>query len=131
MGGRGAASGMSADRHGNRKNIYGSQYRTVLQDDNIKFVTKNDRGSETLMETMTPGRIYVETGGNDILRIIFFGEDNRRNHVIERNKRTGEWHAHNGYHHSEYSESRHDPLNDDDKIVLAKVKSLWYKYRGA
>lgn len=127
MGGRGSSSGMSADKHGNPKNEYGSQYRTVFESGNIKFVTKNTRESETLMETMTAGRVYVETGGNDLLRIVFFDEGNKRNHVIERDKRTGKWHAHNGYFHSEKSDSRHDELNDDDKRMLAKVKKLWYK----
>lgn len=41
---------------------YGSQYHTVLADGNIKFVEKNDRTSESLMETMTKGRVYVEVG---------------------------------------------------------------------
>lgn len=48
MGGRGASSGMS-----DKGNEYGSQYHTVLESENIKFVSKNKRTSETLMETMT------------------------------------------------------------------------------
>ena len=129
MGGRGSSSGMSVDRNGNPMNPYGSQYRTVLVSDNIKFVTKNTRASETLMETMTPGRVYVETGGDDLLRIVFFDGENKRNHVIERDKRTNKWHAHNGYHHYENSDSRHDPLNAYDKILLAKVKKLWHNHK--
>ena len=69
MGGRGSSSGMFVK---GRK--YGSQYHTVLADGNIKFVEKNDRTSESLMETTTKGRVYVEVGGNDVLRIIFFDE---------------------------------------------------------
>ena len=91
MGGRGAASGMSVDKHGNPKNKYGTQYNTLLKVGNIKFVSKVSRQSETLMETMTKGRVYVEVGGKDLLRIVFFDENNKRNHVIERDKRTGEW----------------------------------------
>ena len=126
MGGRGSSSGFSVDKHGNPKNIYGSQYHTVLESGNIKFVTKNMRESETLMETMTAGRIYVETGGDDLLRILFFDKDNKRNHVIERDKRTDKWHVHNGYKHSENGTSHHEPLNDDDKRILAEVKKMWY-----
>ena len=65
FGGRGASSGIS-----DKGNEYGSQYHTVLESKNIKFVSKNKRTSETLMETMTKGRIYVEVGGEDLLRII-------------------------------------------------------------
>ena len=54
MGGRGASSGISD--YGNK---YGSQYRTLYQDGNIKFVQKNSRTSETLMETMTQKGGYM------------------------------------------------------------------------
>ena len=128
MGGRGASSGFSFDKNGNPKNKYGSQYHTVLQSDDIKFVTKNTRDSETLMETQTPGRVYVEVGGKDLLRVVFFDKDNKRNHVIERDKRTDEWHTHNGHLHSEYGEAQHEPLSDDDKRMLAKIKNLWYNH---
>lgn len=124
MGGRGSSSGISTSG-----NHYGSQYRTVLESGNIKFVAKNIRQSETLMETMTAGRVYVETGGDDLLRIVFFDEDNKRNHVIERDKRTDKWHAHNGYYHHENSASQHDPLNAYDKILLAKVEKLWHNHK--
>lgn len=123
MGGRGASSGLSA-----KGKPYGSQYRSVLESGDFKFVTKNTRESETLMETMTPGRVYVEVGGNDLLRIVFFDKDNKRNHVIERDKRTDEWHTHNGYLHAEYGTAQHEPLSDDDKRTLAEVKRLWYKH---
>ena len=128
MGGRGASSGFSFDKDGNPMNVYGSQYHTVLESGSIKFVTKNTRDSETLMETRTPGRIYVEVGGKDLLRIVFFDKDNKRNHVIERDKRTDKWHTHNGYFHTEYGEAQHEPLNDDDKRTLAEVKRLWYNH---
>lgn len=125
MGGRGASSGIS-----DKGNKYGSQHHTVLESENIKFVSKNKRSSETLMETMTKGRIYVEVGGNDLLRIISFDESNKRNHVIERDKRSGEWHVHNGYFHAEHGTSQHEPLNDIDKRLLDKVRKLWYNNKG-
>ena len=126
MGGRGSSSGWSVDKHGNQKNKYGTQYHTILESGNIKFVSKNTRDAETLMETMTAGRVYVETGGDNLLRIVFFDEENKRNHVIERDKRTNKWHVHNGYYHFETGKSQHEPLNAYDKILLAKVKKLWY-----
>ena len=121
FGGRGASSGIS-----DKGNEYGSQYHTVLESKNIKFVSKNKRTSETLMETMTKGRIYVEVGGEDLLRIISFDKTNKRNHVIERDKHSDEWHVHNGYFHTEYGKDQHEPLNDADKKLLEKVRKLWY-----
>ena len=121
MGGRGASSGTSL-----WGNPYGSQYHTVLEDGNIKFVAKNKRQSESLMETMTPGRIYVETGGNDLLRVVLFDENNKRNKVIERSKQTGEWHVHKGYFHSENSKTSHDELTAEDRWLIDKITEKWY-----
>lgn len=66
MGGRGASSGMS---HYERKdgtvveNPYGSQYHAVMTAGNVKFVSKNSRQSEPLMETMTGGRSLCSRRG--------------------------------------------------------------------
>ena len=70
MGGRGASSGLG-------KNPYGSQYNTVLEHENIKFVTNAVKNYEPLMETMTPGRTYVQVGGEEIVRIVFMGEKSK------------------------------------------------------
>ncbi len=120
MGGRGASSGKS-----DKGNPYGSQYHSLFSEDNIKFVTKNSRLSETLMETMTPGRVYVETGGDDLLRVVFFDNSNRRNKVLERDKRTGEWHVHEGYFHNEYGKDEHGNLSAADQAMIDKVETLW------
>lgn len=123
MGGRGASSGKS-----NKGNSYGSQYHTIIEIDNIKFVAKNNRQSEPLMETMTNGRIYVETGGEDLLRIVFFDKNNKRNKVIERDKRTRKWHVHEGYFHAENSVEKHIPLSDSDKAIVAKAEKVWHNH---
>lgn len=39
------------------------------------------------METMTNGRTYVQIGGEEILRIVQMDENNRRNRVIEFDKK--------------------------------------------
>lgn len=122
FGGRGASSGRSV-----KGNVYGSQYHTVMQSDNIKFV-ENNKGitnREPLMETMTPGRIYVQVGGNDLLRIVQFDKDNKRYYTIEYDKRQKEWHTHAGYEHAEYGPMQHMPLTDADNDLLEKVKRLW------
>lgn len=67
MGGRGASSGVS-----NNGNQYGSQYHTLLKVGNIKFIQKNERDSESLMETMTKGRVYVTVGGDELQSITYF-----------------------------------------------------------
>ena len=112
-------------------NPYGSQYHTILEVENIKFVSKNSRQSEPLMETMTPGRIYVETGGKDLLRIIFFDEENKRNRVLERDKRDDTWHVHEGYYHTEYGQKDHENLTENDKKLLEKVKKIWDNHNKA
>lgn len=38
---------------------YGTDYKSLLKVGNIKFLTKNRVDAETLMETMTPNRVYV------------------------------------------------------------------------
>lgn len=130
MGGRGASSGYSIDKNGNPRAKYGTQYHALFESDNIKFVAKNARQSETLMETMTPGRIYVETGGKDLLRIVMFDAENKRNRVIERDKRTGKWHVHKGYFHAEKGKSDHEPMTKADKIIVEKVKRMWYNFHS-
>lgn len=106
-------------------NPYGSQYHTLLEVDNIKFVSKNTRQSENLMETMTSGRVYATVGGEAVIRITFFDEENKRSKVIELDKRTETWHVHQGYEHTEYSENHWDPLSDSDRKILDKVLTAW------
>ncbi len=138
MGGRGASSGISKGTKNNPEgNPYGSQYHSVYEYGQIKFVQKNPGQSEALMETMTRGRIYVEVGGDDLLRIVFFDNKNRRAKVIERDKRSkakneeDKWHIHYGYEHDEFSEKHRDPLTGNDKAILAKVIEVWQNKRRA
>lgn len=81
------------------------------------------------METMTDGRIYVQVGGDDMLRIVQFDKDNKRNKTIEKNKRMGEWHVHRGYNHTEYSNDEHEALTDKDKTLIDKITKLWNNRR--
>lgn len=124
MGGRGASSGIS-----DKGNPYGSQYKTLLEYENIKFVTNIGKNYEPLMETMTNGRTYVQVGGEDILRIVQVGQDNRRNKVIEFDKKKKQWHVHHGYLHAEDSEKLHDPLSKTDERLLEKVNKIWHNHR--
>lgn len=99
MGGRGASSGRSA-----KGNKYGSQYKTLLKSGNIKFVEKNSRTSESLLETMTNGRVYVTVGGGkDLLQVIYFDTKNKKSKSIDLTHRHNGMneHVHHGYFHNE------------------------------
>lgn len=124
MGGRGASSGMSD--HGNK---YGSQYKTLFQSGNIKFVQKNTRTSETLMETMTKGRVYVIVGGNDLRQIIYFDQGMKRNKAIDlSHTHDGKNpHTHHGYNHSENDSAKgYANLTTEEKKMVERVKRIWY-----
>lgn len=123
MGGRGASSGFSYDKNGNPKNKYGTQYHTVYQDGNIKFVQKNRRDSEALMETMTQGRIYGVIASGQVDTIILFDENNKRNRTIHLRDPHAQPHSHKGYFHDEYDKDT--SLSDSDKEIIAKVLKAW------
>lgn len=123
FGGRGARFGRSDYKE---PHDYGTQYETLLEYENIKFVKNKVKGAEPLMETMTEGRVYVQIGGDEPIRIVFFDDELKRNKVIEKDKNTGEWHVHLGYEHSEYSEKNHDNLSENDKKFLEKVLQIWH-----
>ena len=112
-----------------QRNAYGTQYKILLEYENIKFVTNAGKNYEALMETMTNGRTYVQIGGEEILRIVQMDENNRRNRVIEFDKKNKQWHVHQGYLHSENSENQHDPLSISDVRLLEKVKKIWHNHR--
>ena len=123
MGGRGASSGMS--EYGNK---YGSQYHTLLQSGNIKFVEKNSRQSETLMETMTKGRLYVTVGNGDLNSIIYFDDEGKRIKTIDlSHKHDGEQpHTHNGYFHNENNSKKgYSKLTNEEKKMVDLVNKVW------
>lgn len=130
MGGRGASSGRSEN-----SNKYGSQYHTVLQDGNIKFVTKNFRNAESLMETMTDGRVYVTVGGKDLLQIIYFDTASKRNRTIDLSHphKGKKPHVHHGYEHNEIDikngvKGGATGLSIKERKMVDKVTKLWYNH---
>lgn len=128
MGGRGSSSGISA---GGKP--YSSQYHTLFQSGNIKFVKKNERASENLMETQTRGRVYVTVGGNELQNIIYFDRDNKRNKVINLNHpHKGEQpHVHHGYFHNENDGPKGATrLTEKEKRMVARIRKLWYNHIG-
>lgn len=123
MGGRGASSGMS--KYGNP---YGSQHHALFTSGNIKFVAKNTRASESLDETMTSGRVYVQVGGDEIKKIVYFDKDLKKSKAIEVD------HVHNGlipHVHDGYDHQEARKLTSAENKMFDNVKKIWEnKLRG-
>ena len=125
MGGRGASSGIS-----NKVHKYGTDYKTILKNGNIKFVQKTSNNSETLMETMTAGRVYVYVNHqNKLSSIVYFDKNNKRNKQIDlkhpHNKTSP--HTHHGYFHNENdSKKGFSDLTPEENKMVERVKKIWY-----
>ncbi len=123
MGGRGASSGIS-----NFGSPYGSQYHTSLTVVNIKFVSKNSRQSQPLMETMARGCVYAHVEGNDIKSIIYFDNENKRSKQIDIDHEHGgnSPHTHHGYYHNERDSPKGaSRLTPDEQRIFDRVVSIW------
>lgn len=132
MGGRGASSGTS--KMGNR---YGSQYHAVRDSSgkpmvygNVKFVQRNAGARETLMETMTRGRVYAEVGSDGKLkRIVYFDSKNKRTKQIDlsHSHKGLSPHVHHGYLHGETERSKlgASRLTSDERAMVVRVLKLW------
>lgn len=125
MGGRGSSSGVS--KYGN---AYGSQYRTVLQSGNVKFVVAKTEGNpETLVETMTKGRVYalVNRDNGKLKSVMYFADDGKRRKRIDLDhihKKTVP-HVHDGYLGGEFRKD----LSRDELAMVDKVTSLWEDHK--
>ena len=123
MGGRGASSGSS--KAGRR---YGSQYRTLYQSGNIKFVAKNTRQSEPLMETATEGRVYAVVGGGEVKSVMYFDADLKKSRQIDldHTHKGKSPHIHRGYEHQEYdSGERRLDLSEREQKMVDRVLKTW------
>lgn len=127
MGGRGASSGMSV-----KGKKYGTEYTTLLQVDNIKYVKYNDSNSvKAPMETMTKNRIYATIDSNNDVRYITFYDENGkrfkqidvkgRPHIINGEPKLP--HTHYGYEHDEYGTYE---LSAGETSLVEFVLSNWY-----
>lgn len=123
MGGRGASSGTSVN-----KNKYGSQYHKVYESGNIKFITKESRDSEPLMETMTKGRVYAHVEGNDIKSIIYFDKRNKRSKQIDLDHSHNGYkpHVHRGYFHNEKDKNNERiALTSKEEKMFERIVKTW------
>ena len=122
MGGRGSSSGIS-----DKGKVYGTEYSTLYQSGNIKFVRYNDSTSaKTPMETMTKGRVYVTINAKDeVSSITYYDNTNKRKRQIDlTHAHNGKKpHTHHGYIHDENGTTR---LTVEEKNMIDKVKNEWY-----
>ena len=123
MGSRGAVSGTG-------KHTYGSEYKTVLQDGNIKFVKyKLAENAKAPLETQTKGRIYVTVNNEDNPAYIsYYDLQGKRTRTIDllREHNGKKPHAHDGYEHTgEATEP-----TDKEKKLIEMVHKKWYHTHG-
>lgn len=109
---------------------YGTEYKTVYQSGNIKFVKVNSGNTTPPMETMTKGRIYVTVNNKDQIKsITYYDKNNKRykqididhNHNINGNPENP--HIHKGYEHDENGTFT---LSTKEGKLLDKVLKAWY-----
>lgn len=129
MGGRGASSGMSV-----KGKPYGSEYKTVLKDGNIKFVKANMGLATAPMETMTRGRVYVTVNEADQLKFIsYYDTSNKRVKQIDLDKphKGISPHTHHGYEHSENDSAKgFANLTTEEKKLVEKINRIWHNRRN-
>lgn len=130
MGGRGSSSGMSVS---GKK--YGTEFKSLYQWGNIKFVRYNDStAAKTPQETMTKGRVYVTVDSqNEVKAITYYDNSNKRVKQIDLDKPHHGMspHTHHGYEHNENDgpKGAANPTTEE-KIMVDRVKKLWYNYIG-
>ncbi|AVM42832.1 hypothetical protein [Fastidiosipila sanguinis] len=126
MGSRGARTGISESNY-----IYGTEYTSVYQSGNIKFLKYNLSSAATApMETMTRGRVYATIDSQDRVKYItYFDKNNKRYKQIDvigrphtvNNERIIP-HTHKGYNHDE--KGTYSLSNKESKMV-DRVLTTW------
>ncbi len=130
MGGRGASSGGKYGKSGNT--MYGTEYTTLYQSGNIKFVRYNNGLTTPPLETMTKGRIYVTVNNqNKIKSIVYFDKNNKKykqvdtDHPHKINRKWVSPHTHKGYAHNEKGDYE---VSEKEAKMVDRVQKTWYNY---
>lgn len=128
MGGRGSASGISV-----KGKKYGTEYTTICQSGNIKFVSLNDGATTPPMETMTNGRVYVtiDKNRNTPKHITYYDKENKRIKQIDYypSHKGMLPHTHHGYVHNEKDGKKGAAkLTPDERKMIERVNTVWYNY---
>ena len=131
MGGRGSSSGVSRDGK-----PYGSEFKTLYQSGNIKFIQSNSGNATAPFETMTKGRVYVTVNNSGEPKYItYHDKHNKRFKQIDLSgsahkvNRQGKIitlktpHTHKGYTHDEKGTFELSPK--EIKMVDRAIK-VWH-----
>lgn len=125
MGGRGASSGFSTSGK-----PYGTEYKTLLQSGNIKFVQRTDNSANAPLETMTKGRVYVTINNAGVPKYIsYYDKENKRTKTIDLDKphRGMLPHVHHGYNHNENDGPKGATnLSVKERRMVEKIHKIWY-----
>lgn len=131
FGGRGASSGVSNDGH-----KYGTEYSTLYEVENIKFIHYNlSSSSKNPFETQAKNRIYVVINDkNEVKSIVFFDSNGMKDHEIDV---TGKYHkidgkkclphVHMGYEHGENGTRE---ITEEEKEFIDKILEIWDNLNG-
>lgn len=87
-----------------------------------------ERDSETLMETMTRGRVYAHVEGDNLKSIVYFDNENKRSKQIDiDHPHKGEQpHTHHGYSHNENDSAKGAArLTPDERGMVDRVTDIW------
>lgn len=125
MGGRGASSGFSTSGK-----PYGTEYKTLLQSGNIKFVQRTDNSANAPLETMTKRRVYVTVNNAGVPKYIsYYDGENKRTKTIDLDKphRGMLPHVHHGYNHNENDGPKGaTSLNVKERRMVEKILEIWH-----
>lgn len=129
MGGRGSSGGVSASGK-----PYGSEFKTLVKESNIKFVKANNGLATAPMETMTRGRVYVTVNeANQLKFISYYDTANKRTKQIDLDKphKGISPHTHHGYNHSENDSAKgYANLTAEEKRLVDKINRIWHNRRN-
>lgn len=134
MGGRGSSFGVSTRGH-----KYGTEFKSVLKYENIKFVKnrgldyKKGKKNKAIpatapLETRTEGRVYVVVNDQNKLKSIAFYRNKKKYKQVDldhKHKIKGEFvqpHVHLGYYHAENGTRK---LNRKEHKMVDRVLKIW------
>lgn len=105
---------------------YGTEFHTVHQVDNIKFIKANDNSNSSPRITQADDRIYVVVGDDNKLKnIVLFDEDKKRTRQIDLD------HFHNGekpHVHTGYNHDGEGVMEQADSDLVDRIEKIWYDF---
>lgn len=129
MGSNSALSGIDPYRgRGGVPTSYGSEYKTLLVDGNIKFVTTSNLTDavRTPDATRAPNRVYVTiTRKGKVQAITTYDSQGRKDAQIDI------WHSHDGlkpHAHDRDDHTRGRPLSQQEELLLKYALKKWSEH---